>query len=275
MTDERIVAYLLKELPDEELERFEDECFEQESWPAQLDAVEEDLIEDYLREGLAPERRTRFEQNYLATAARRERVRMAAALLRLLDERQTEAEDEKEADEEAEEVVAPPLTPVAPPPPTVETWAERFRAFWGGHAWAPRAVAALALVLVAAGAWSLYSSRTAAPQTVAALELNVRNSDRAAGTEQPGRVKLAPDTDALRVALTIPEGSPPSARYRVELENRVGETKTARVDGQEGRTVSVLIPSAQLARGRYVLKLFAVSADGAEQRLGSYFFNVE
>ena len=270
MTDERILAYLLKELPDEELERFEDECFEQESWPAQLDAVEEDLIEDYLREGLAPERRTRFEQNYLATAARRERVRMAAALLRLLDERRTE----EEVEEEAAEVVAPPATPVVPPP-TVATWAERFRAFWGGHAWSPRAAAALALVLVAAGTWWLYSSRTSAPQTVAALELNVRNSDRAAGTGQPGRVKLAPDTDALRVALTIPEGSPPAARYRVELENREGETSAARVDGQEGRTVSVLIPSARLARGRYVLKLFAVGADGTEQRLGSYFFNVE
>ncbi len=196
MTDERIVAYLLKELPDEELERFEDECFEQENWPAQLDAVEEDLIEDYLREGLAPERRTRFEQNYLATAARRERVRMAAALLRLLDERQTEAEDEKEADEAAEEVVAPPLTPVVAPP-TAETWAERFRAFWGGHAWAPRAAPALALVLVAAVTWSLYSSRTPAPQTVAALELNVRNSDRAPGGEQPGRLNLTPDTDAV------------------------------------------------------------------------------
>ena len=268
MTDERILAYLLKELPDEELERFEDECFEQEGWPAQLDAVEEDLIEDYLREGLAPERRARFEQNYLATAARRERVRMAAALLRLVDERGTE-----EGGEEAEEVVAPPVTPVVPPP-TVESWAERFRAFWGGHAWAPRAASALALVLVAAGTWSLYRSRTSAPQTVAALELNVRNSDRAAGTE-PGRVKLAPDADALRVALTIPEGSPPSARYRVELENREGETKTARVDGQEGRTVSVLIPAAQLARGRYVLKLRAVGADGTEQPADKYFFNVE
>ena len=273
MTDERIVAYLLKELPDEELERFEDECFEQESWPAQLDAVEEDLIEDYLREGLAPERRARFEQNYLATAARRERVRMAAALLRLLDERRTEEEVEEEDEEEAEELVAPAAAPVMPPP-TVESWAERFRAFWGGHAWAPRAAAALALVLVVAGAWSLYRSRTSAPQTVAALELNVRNSDRAAGTV-PGRVKLAPDTDALRVALTIPEGSPPSARYRVELENREGETKTAHVDGQEGRTVSVLIPAAQLARGRYVLKLFAVGADGTEQPADKYFFNVE
>ena len=141
MTDERIVAYLLKELPDEDMERFEDECFEQESWPAQLDAVEDDLIEDYLRQELAPERRARFEQNYLTTAARRERVRMAAAFVRLIDERRPDLEDE--AEEEDAQVVVPPV-----PPPPRETWAERFRAFWGGQAWAPRVTVALALALV-------------------------------------------------------------------------------------------------------------------------------
>jgi hypothetical protein len=38
----------------------------------------------------------------------------------------------------------------------------------------------------------------------------------------------------------------------------------------------VEIPAEELARGRYVLKLFAIKPDGSEQRIsGSYFFNVE
>jgi len=279
MTDERIVAYLLKELPDDALERFEDECFEQASWPAQLDAVEEELIDDYLREGLAPEQRSRFEQNYLTTVARRERVRAAAALLRLIDERTTEKEDEEEVEEDEEEdaqiVVPPPPVTHAAPQPTGETWAGRFRALWGGNAWAPRAAASLAMVLFVAGAWWLYSSRTTEPQTVAALELNVRHNDRAPGGEQPVKVKLTPDIDALRVSLKLPEGSPTAARYRVELENRERERKPADVEGQAGRSVSVLVPAAPLARGRYVLNLFAVGADGEERRVGNYFFNVE
>src|SRR5437763_8489164 len=86
MIDERIIAYLLKELPEEELERFEDECFGQESWPAQLDLVEEDLIDAYLRDELTRKRRQRFELNYLTTEARRGRVRMTAAFLRYVDE---------------------------------------------------------------------------------------------------------------------------------------------------------------------------------------------
>lgn len=274
MTDERIVAYLLKELPDEEMERFEDECFEQESWPAQLDAVEEDLIEDYLRRGLAPERRTRFEENYLTTAARRERVRMAAAFLRLIDERRPDVEDEDEDEEEDAQAVVPPVPPVVPPPAR-ESWAERFRAFWGGQAWAPRFAAALALALVAGVAWSLYSSRTPAPHTIAALELSVRHSDRASGAQQPGRVKLAPGTDALRVSLTLPEGLSPAARYRVEVQKRDGEIIPAEVGGRDGQSVSVLIPAARLTRERYVLKLYASGADGIEQPAGNYFFNVE
>src|SRR5215218_3051501 len=85
MTDERIIAYLLKELPEEELERFEDECFTSEDWPTQISLAEEDLINDYLRKELDPEQRRHFELNYLTTVARMERVRVAAALLRHVD----------------------------------------------------------------------------------------------------------------------------------------------------------------------------------------------
>ena len=67
------------ELPEEDLERFEDECFAQERWPELIDLAEEDLIDAYLRNDLTPERRRRFEQNYLTTEARLERVSMAAA----------------------------------------------------------------------------------------------------------------------------------------------------------------------------------------------------
>jgi anti-sigma factor RsiW len=49
------------------------------------------LIDAYLRNELTPERRQRFEQNYLTTEARRERVAMAAALLRHVDERRAAA----------------------------------------------------------------------------------------------------------------------------------------------------------------------------------------
>ncbi len=257
MTDERIIAYLLEELPEADLERFEDECFAQESWPAQINLAEEDLIDAYLRNELTPERRQHFEQNYLTTEARQERVVMAVALLRHVDEHNAAS------------------SPAVAAPPSELTWAERFRAFWSGQTWALRTAASLAIVAVIAAALWLLFFRAPSPRTFATLTLSISNINRAEGA-QPEKVKLPPDVDALKISLTLPEQPPLAARYRVELVNDSGETKPAEVVGSNAQSVSIVIPAAHLARGQYVLKLFAIKPDGAEQRIsGSYFFTVE
>ena len=258
MTDEHIIAYLLEELPEDDLERFEDECFAQDSWPAeQINVVEEDLIDAYLRDELTPERRQRFERYYLTTEARQERVIMAAALLRHIDENNAVSK-----------------TAVAVPP-TELTAAARFRAFWNSQSWALRAAASIAVVAVIAGALWLLLFRAPSPRTFATLTLAISNINRAEGA-QADKVKLPPDAEALKVSLTLPRQSPPAARYRVELEDDNGETRSVEVVGNDAQSVLVVIPAAQLARGQYALKLFAVKTDGEEQRInGSYFFNVE
>lgn len=258
MTDERIIAYLLKELPEEELEQFEEECFDQESWPAQLTLVEEDLIDAYLRDELAQERRQCFEQNYLITEARRERVIMAAALLRHVDE--------YHAANKA----------IVAAPPTGPTWAERFHAFWSSQTWILRATAALAVAAVIASVLWLSLFRDPSPQTFATLTLTINSINNRAEGAPASKVKLPLNADALRISLTLPERPVPSVRYRVELENDNGETKALELAGRDAQSVSVVIPAAQLARGQYALKLFAIKADGTEQRIsGSYFFDVE
>ncbi len=253
MTDERIIAYLLKELPEGEAEQFEELCFEQESWPAQINLVEDELIDDYLRNELAPEQRQHFELNYLTTAAREERVHVAAALLRHVDKH-----------------TVPPV-PVEPPKPT---WIERLRAFWSGQMLPLRVGAAMAAIVILIGALLLIPTHTFAPRTFAALTLNASANNRGEGA-QAGNVKLPLNADALRITLTLPAGSAAATRHRVEMENIYGEKKSLEIDGQEAQSVSVVIPAEQLARGQYVLKLFAVKDDGGEQRLGSYFFNAE
>ncbi|HET8675761.1 MAG TPA: hypothetical protein VFO63_08255 [Blastocatellia bacterium] len=261
MTDERIIAYLLEELPEADLERFEDECFAQESWPAQIDMVEEDLIDAYLRNELPPERKQRFESNYLTTEARQERVIMAAALLRHIDECNAQS--------------TAATAPRAESPHAELSLAERFRAFWGSQTWALRSAASIAVVAVLAAALWLLFFRPPSPPTFATLSLTASNINRAEGA-QPGRVKLPPGADGLKISLTLPEQSPQAARYRVELENENGETKSAEVAGMDAQTVLVVSPAAQLARGQYALKLFAIKPDGTEQRIsGSYFFIVE
>ncbi len=257
MTDERIIAYLLEELPEDELERFEDVCFAQESWPTEINLVEEDLIDAYLRNELTPERRRLFERNYLITEARRERVTMAAALLRHVDEHNAASRT------------------VVAVPPAEPTWSERFRAFWNSQTLGLRAATAIAVVAVIAGALWLSFFRAPSPRTFATLTLTISNNNRAEGA-QAGKVKLPPDVEALKISLTLPQQSPPAARYRVVLENDNGEAKSAEVAGNDAQSVLVVIPSAQLARGQYALKLFAIKPDGSEQRInGSYYFTVE
>jgi hypothetical protein len=265
MTDERIIAYLLKELPEEELERFEDECFARESWPGDIDPVEEDLIDDYLRDELPPERRRRFELNYLTSPARRERVRMAAGLLRHVDER------------------APRLAPTPFAPADGETWFDRLRAYWGGLNWARQATAALALVFVVSGLWWLSRPAGTDPshsvaKTFDPLVLTISYGNRATGV-RAGKAKLPRDGGGLKLLLTLPQtSSPPAAYYRVQLETIDGEIKLSEKVVRENQSIPVDIPAKTLARGQYVVQLFAVGDDGSEQRVGgagNYYFDIE
>jgi methionine-rich copper-binding protein CopC len=261
MTDERIIAYLLEELPEEELKQFEDECFAQESWPSQVSLVEDDLIDAYLLGELTPEQRRRFEQNYLTTEARQDRVLMATVLLRHVDERLTAAQA------------------IAAVPPPEQTWVGRLRAFWGARAWALRASVAFAVAVMIAGALWLTIPLGRSHQTLAMINLTISSSSTRAEGIQPVKVNLPLNAYALRISLKLPGQLPPAARYRVELENLdddEGETKPLELAGQDAQSVSVLLPAAQLTRGQYALKLFAIKTDGTEQRIeGGYFFNVE
>jgi hypothetical protein len=257
MTEERIIAYLLEELPEAEMEQFEDECFAQESWPEQINLVEEDLIDDYLRDKLAPEQRRRFEQNYLTIAARHERVSMAAALLRHVDVTQA---------------VAPEPLPIPPPEPT---WLERLHAFWNSQMWQLRAAASMALVVLIAGVGWIAITSMRAPRTLAPLTLTISASNRGEGATA-SRVTLPPEDAALPVSLILPEPIDPAARYRVELLNEKGEIKPLEINGQDAKSVSVIIPAGKLSRGRHALKLFMTINGGPEQRVnGSYLFTVE
>lgn len=258
MTDERIIAYLLEELPEEELEQFEDECFAEETWPTQLGLAEEDLIDAYLRGELPEARRLRFERNYLKTQARQERVLMAAALLRHVDQQQAESREAK------------------PAPSAEPTFGARLLAFWRSQSFALRAAAAIALIAVIAGLAWLYLSGSRSPETFTALALNISTGDNRSEGVEAARVKLPLAADALKISLMLPEQARGARDYRVELDKETGETQALKITGRDAQSVSVVILASQLTRGRYALKLYAVKEDGAEQRVGGrYFFTVE
>ena len=264
MTDERIIAYLLKELPEEELERFEDECFDQETWPEEeISLVEEELIELYLRNELEPERRERFERDYLITAPRHNRVARAAALLRHADERHR----------------GPLATPIASQ--AQPTWAGRIRALLDNHSIMLRvATAVIALAIIGGASWFFYFRALTSPKISASLvgstvSLTISRGNRAEGT-QPGVATLPHAPDTLRVLLLLPQQAPADRRYRVEIESESGKTHSVIAEGIDARSVKVDIPGEELARGKYAFRLFVIEPGGTEQRIsGSYFLDVE
>lgn len=85
--DEKLIArYLLGELPEEQQVEIEDRAFEDKEYLANITAVENDLIDEYVRHELSEADRRKFESRFLASEARRKRVEFAKALANVAEE---------------------------------------------------------------------------------------------------------------------------------------------------------------------------------------------
>jgi hypothetical protein len=248
MTDERTTAYLLNELTEDEAQQFEEQCFSQAAWPdEELESAEEDLIQAYIRNELSPERQRRFEEIYLTTEARKERLLLARSFLRV----------------------------VCPGPPAKLPWTNKVLGFLKSLAFAPQfAVPRFAGVLVTLGLVATllwFAFQTKQPQTFADINLTISSDNRAASGQAP-TIRLPLNKDALRISVTLPESEPQGSTYRVQWEDVKGPLQNLDIEKQDATSISVIIPAEKLNRGQYVLKLFRNS----EERVpGSYLFNVE
>ena len=245
MNEERTTAYLLNELPQPEAEQFEEQCFAQPEWPdVELDSAEEDLIQAYIKNELSAERQRRFEENYLTTEARRERVLLARSFLRVVC-----SQGQQES-----------------------SWTERLSGFLTPRFFVPRfAAIVVTLGLMATLLW--FVVRTKPPQTFAHLNLAISSDTRSVGGPEQ-RVRLPLAEDALRISLTLPE--PRGATYRVQWEDVARPLEDLNVEKQDATSLSVIIPADKLKPGQYALKLFRKNPDGTETRVpGSYLFIVD
>lgn len=267
--------YLLGNLSEGARQRIEERLLTEEGFHEEMLLSEEELIDDYVCRELSEAERLKFEEHFLCTPARRRQLRFALALNLYASNAPTKPEDVPEAEPESVSEAEPEEVPDRPrvfkPPPPVLSWAERFRAF---RVIRPLALASAALVLaVVAGLWLWRSPQ---PQPFASITLTMAADSRGNASAQAGKVTLPLDADALNVSLKLPDDAKAKAGYRVEMWSDSGEVTSLKVAGRDAGSVSVVIPSAQLARGRYALKLYAAGDDGTEQRVaGSYFLNVE
>ena len=87
LNSENLIArYLLGELSEEQQVEIEDCAFADQAYLASITAVENDLIDEYVRNELSGAERQRFETRFLASAERRKRVEFARALAGVMSE---------------------------------------------------------------------------------------------------------------------------------------------------------------------------------------------
>lgn len=235
MTDERITAYLLEELTEQESEQFEEQCFAQDEWSAEIDAAEQELIDAYLRNELTSDRKRRFQERYLTTDARKARVLAAASFHET-------------------------LCPVKPH----STWSEWLKAFFQRPLVPQTAIAALVLVTVV-----IVILVPRSPRTFTQIELAMSSSDRATGA-QPKIVSLPLSTEALEIHLKLPEPLADTTGYSVEWHDINGQVRELKIDSQDAQSVVVSIPANQLIPGKYLLRL-----SNKNDVIGNYFFTAE
>ena len=243
----RIRLYLLGRLSDGAGEELEQNMLTNAELFEELLVVEDELIDEYLAGKLDQNERASFEQHFLSTPERHEQLRFAQALNRYVtvaSQRETAAAE-----------------------------------FWPASKSRPtflfRMVSAIAVVTLITGMVWFILHRSSTPETFATLNLTISQSTRGEGAQAP-KIKIPLSEDALKIVLRLPDRSPTAGSYRVELESDNGQNRSLKTFTQDGQSVTVVIPAGELKLGQYSLKLFAVGADGAEQRSnGNYFFTVE
>lgn len=151
-----IARYLLGDLPEEQQVEIEDRAFQDKDYLASITAVENDLIDEYVRHELSETERRRFEDRFLASAERRKRVEFARALA----------------------TVAPEIAVVEKP--AAISWRDSLKAFIRGLNPAGQfALAAIMLLLVLGGAWLLTETlRLRSQFTRLQAENQARQSER-------------------------------------------------------------------------------------------------
>lgn len=244
-----IRRYLLGALSDGDRERIEQDILTNGDVFTELLIIEDELLDEYVRGSLSDDERARFENHFLTVPERQEDLRFARALNRYVANQPSAPEDLER-----------------PKGKWFPTMQPRF---------IPAAAAVAVVVMIAAALW-FFLPRQPSPRTFATLTLSLTSNTRGDGEDQLKRVKLPLDKDALKIFLRLPNSMTAATAYRVQLLNTAGESKSLPAATQDEQLVSIEIPAAQLRAGQYVLTLFAIKADGAEQRIsGSYSFIAE
>lgn len=250
-TDDRMIAYLLGELSEEERARIEERCFADDAVFDQLVAVEAELFDEYARGALPPDRRERFQQKFLATPQQRRRLQFSKTLL---------------------------------------GYRPSWRPFWLSWLRMPRPsvlvpVAAVAvLFLVIAGGWLVFHPTQ---QVVRQPPPQRREPVTVAFTLTPGLTRepeearplvLPSGTDFVRFQAELERDEYPA--YQASLQTVAGaevwsQSGLKSQSTVSGRAVVITLPAGLLSNRDYVLALKGQTPAGALHSVADYSFRID
>lgn len=281
-TDQRLVDYVLGSLPEAEAERLDEASIVDDGMAARLRAIEDDLVDAYVRGRLSGVTLQRFERHYLASAHRRKKVEFARRFTNAVDRASTSS----------------PVTPV----PLLSS-----RSVWKLTAIAASLlVASVGLVMqtarVRSGMAVVQQERQALDRR--AQDLHEETSDLRAAREiaahAPERPRPTPEAPAIALLLfpqtreagPVPAVVLPARATRITLELQLESAEPAAYQiglrdpavnqivwrsawtASAGRSLTVSVPASLLKPQHYSLDLSARQASGDVELVGSYAFEI-
>jgi hypothetical protein len=262
----------------------EDET-EEGSYEELILAVEDELIDDFVRGRLSPEDSVRFRRNFLGNPERRRKILFASALERYIDSVATEAPARGKTRRNPKH------------------WFSRLWDWTADSAWRYAQAAALVLVLVG-GAWMLAAKLRFENQIDQLLAdrvklekqldlLRSRMADGAGSSSIPSiwlspglihrglgqveRVSIPREISLVRVQLDL--GIDDYESYRASLNDASGDelwmrSKLHASESGERVALIVTLPSELFPYGDYYFRVSGVSSSGDLELIGRYHFRV-
>lgn len=299
---EKLRAYFLGELKVEEVIRLENEYLGDEAKYAELRQAENDLLDDFARNVLSPNSRKSFEENYLNSPFRRQRLEFAQTLAEYL---------RKESVQKTEK--------------TGFAWWDIF-SFWKmGVAFASLLLLLLGGIWVLKNSTQLPSNEVAVsqtPETLPDLTPQVSPTIEKAPTKPTANTNQINTTSPTPVPTPKPSVSPTPEKAKAnqtivlalsmvgmrdggktpqaildketknvflrlnlaETNSKVLQIKIADADGNtvyqvknvraSGKTVNVNLLANLLKTDDYVVEIFAANSDGEAEKISNYNFRV-
>lgn len=261
-----IRGYLLGYLEGEQQAQFEERLLTSDPVYEELVIVEDELIDQYLREGLSASERESFESHFLAAPEHQEKLRFARTFTKYVT-----AEGPQYQVATGERVAEEPKQTSRP------------SSRWFGflpirnpiYGYALTAAVVLVVVGVAWLGWRNLNSGPRDPGRVLSVALTSGLSRDAGDGSKP--VTVPADTDTLRLRLLLDELRHNSYVATLHAEGRTLTSKSNLPKEVENGQPSVVldIPASLVPAGDYRVKLDGVNPDGSSESVASYSFRIQ